>query len=168
VERSVSGVASRVVPLDPDLAAGIVDRDVAGGLHCLVRRAEGRGVDAVRHAKSARCVGCGCTTNDRAPIITPSAQPLIPTRNLARVEAGDEGAATGVLLTATQVANALGIAILTGIWTTATRTVTPRDALAYGFGAAIVMLGIVAIAAAGLRRDQSTTLIVDASSPVTD
>lgn len=69
---------------------------------------------------------------------------------LARVDAGDEGAATGVLLTATQIANALGIAILTGA-STASANGSPRTGFAVGMGVAIALVALTAAAAAGLR-----------------
>lgn len=53
------------------------------------------------------------------------APPLITTV-LARVPADDAGAASGVLLTATQIANALGVAIVGGTFTILVTDATRR------------------------------------------
>ena len=80
--------------------------------------------------------------------------PLIGTV-LAGVSAGDEGAATGVLLTATQAANALGVALTLAAWT-AVRAHGAVDGFAAGMGVAIVLLILTAFAAIRLAGTQRT------------
>ncbi|MEV5810009.1 MFS transporter [Streptomyces parvulus] len=76
--------------------------------------------------------------------------PAILTSVLARVRPGDEGAASGVLLTATQIANALGIALVTAGWN-ATASVTT------GLAIAAVLSLAVAGTAGRLRQDRATS-----------
>jgi len=77
------------------------------------------------------------------------APPLIGTV-LRRVAPADAGAASGVLLTSTQVANALGIAVLGGIWA-AFLGHGARTAYSLGAGAAAVLALLAAGAALTLR-----------------
>jgi predicted MFS family arabinose efflux permease len=79
--------------------------------------------------------------------------PAIVASVLARVRPGEEGAATGVLLTATQMSNALGIAIVTAAW-----DATGSLAVAFAIAAALV-LGVAAagasLSAGGAAADGS-------------
>ena len=77
------------------------------------------------------------------------APPLIGTI-LRRVAPEDAGAASGVLLTSTQVANALGIAVLGGVWAAAAGHGV-RTAYALGAGAAALLAALAAGAALMLR-----------------
>lgn len=70
---------------------------------------------------------------------------------LARVPADDAGAASGLLLTATQVANALGVAVVGGSFTAAA-SLGSRDAFSVGAGVALALVVLTGIAAAALRR----------------
>ncbi len=68
--------------------------------------------------------------------------PAILTSVIARVQPGDEGAASGIVLTTTQIANALGIASVSAAW--------------HATGSLVVSLGITAeltvcVAAVGAR-----------------
>jgi predicted MFS family arabinose efflux permease len=78
------------------------------------------------------------------------APPLIGTV-LQRVEPGDAGAASGVLLTATQVANALGIALLGGAWRAASGH-DPRGAFAAGTAGALLLAALAGTGALLLTR----------------
>ncbi|MBK1787149.1 MFS transporter [Prauserella cavernicola] len=68
--------------------------------------------------------------------------PAIVASVLARVRPGDEGAASGVLLTTTQIANAVGFAVVTAAW-------NATESLAASLGIATVLL--LGVAAVGTR-----------------
>ncbi len=78
------------------------------------------------------------------------APPLIGTV-LAQVEPRDAGAASGVLLTATQIANALGIAILGGVWEAAFSHGASTAFTAGTFGA-VLLAALAGAAALALAR----------------
>jgi len=81
------------------------------------------------------------------------APPLIGTI-LARVPADDAGAASGVLLTATQIANALGVALVGGTFSAASGLGT-RDAFTASAGVALGLAILTAVAAAALGRPRA-------------
>jgi MFS family permease len=72
---------------------------------------------------------------------------------LARVAAADAGAASGVLLTATQTANALGVAIVGGVFT-ASASLGARDAFAVAAFVALVFAMLIALTAAVFAHRQ--------------
>ncbi|MGI8429848.1 MAG: MFS transporter [Solirubrobacteraceae bacterium] len=78
------------------------------------------------------------------------APPLIGTI-LARVPAEDAGAASGVLLTATQIANALGVAIVGGTFSAANALGT-HEAFTISASVALLLAVLTGVAAAILRR----------------
>lgn len=79
--------------------------------------------------------------------------PRIVGTALAQVPAEDAGAASGVLLTATQVANALGVVIVGGTFTAAA-DLGPRDAFSLAAGVVLGFVLLVGLAAAALARGE--------------
>lgn len=77
--------------------------------------------------------------------------PRIVGTALARVPVADAGAASGVLLTATQVANALGVAVVGGVWSGAADR-GPRDAFALAAAVVLGLSALLALATALLAR----------------
>lgn len=71
---------------------------------------------------------------------------------LARVPARDAEAASGVLLTATQIGNALGVAMVGGAFTAAA-SLSSRDAFTISTLIGSILAGLTAVAAATLHRD---------------
>ena len=80
-----------------------------------------------------------------------SVYPALVATVLSRVQAGDEGAATGVLLTVTQISNAAGVALISGVWA-ASAGLTADDALAVGMAITLALTLVTAIIAAVLVR----------------